>query len=221
MLLLLVGCAHLYPGPATALVDDPRRAPGRRPHPTVVTTPAHPADPREATVAAAASFLGRPTLTVDGVSYRYDCSGLVEASLAAAGVPQTGSTAMLFETARESHLLHRRRQPTPGDVAFFDDTYDRDGDGHLDDPLSHSAVVESVAEDGTITLIHVGSRGVVRFRMNLRHPEEATGPAGEPWNDALRARRPGDSRRTRYLAGELWVGFASFWRVTPGVASTR
>jgi len=171
--------------------------------------------------AAAADFVGDKRLQVGAETYRYDCSGLVEASLASVGLEARGSSAMLFEAARDAGVLHRRRLPSPGDIAFFDDTYDRDGNGRLDDPLSHSAVVESVDRDGTVTLIHVGSRGVVRFRMNLRHPEEPAGPDGEPWNDPLRAWKSGDSRRTRYLAGELWVGFGSFWRLDPPVASTR
>ncbi len=219
---LLAGCAHLYPGPVSALVDAPvseRRPP--RTAAVATAPPPVPRNPQQAAVAAAQGFVGRPRLVVAGETYRFDCSGLVEASLAAAGVPQKGSSAMLFATAREQRVLHRRHLPQPGDVAFFDDTYDRDNDGRLNDPLSHSALVESVAPDGTITLIHLGSAGVVRIRMNLRHPEDARGPTGEVWNDALRARRPTDSRRTRYLAGELWVGFGSFWRAEPAVASTR
>ena len=222
MFLWLVGCAHLYPGPVSALIDGPPAAtPAARGSHPGVPHGAELADPQQLTVAAARGFLGRSRLTVAGDTFRFDCSGLVEASLAAAGIPQKGSTAMLFAEARDQRVLHRRHTPQPGDVAFFDDTYDRDGDGRLDDALSHSAMVEAVAPDGTITLIHIGSAGVVRFHMNLRHPEDARGPDGEPWNDALRAHKAADSRRTRYLAGELWVGFGSFWRVAPAVASTR
>lgn len=219
----LLACAHTFPGPVGSLVDRPAApvdTPARRPgaHPPSARPPA---DPGRAVAAAAAGFVGDRSLVVRGETYRYDCSGLVEASLAAAGIPAEGSSAMLFEAARDAGVLHRRRLPSPGDIAFFDDTYDRDGNGRLDDALSHSAVVEAVDPDGTITLVHVGSRGVVRFHMNLRHPEEGEGPQGQPWNDPLRAKKAGDPRRTRYLAGELWAGFGSFWRLDPPVASTR
>jgi hypothetical protein len=221
VILWLLACAHTFPGPPSALVD---RLPRSRTASVRPPAPVHapPGNPRLATVAAAEGFVGRPRLVVEGTTYRYDCSGLVEAVLAQAGVPHEGSSAMLFADARASHVLHRRRVPEPGDVAFFDDTYDRDRNGRLDDALSHTAIVEAVDPDGTITLIHVGSGGVARFHMNLRHPEDARSPDGKAWNDTLRAHHAEDTRRTRYLAGELWAGFASFWRVDDaGVASTR
>ncbi len=163
-----------------------------------------------AIAAAAAGFVGARALVVAGESYRWDCSGLVEAALAAGGCAHAGSSADLFRQAREERVLHRRRLPSPGDVAFFDDTYDRDGNGRRDDPLSHVAVVESVAGDGTIRLVHVGSRGVTRFVMNLRWPDERADAEGKPLNDPLRSRTAKDSPRTRMLAGELWVAFATF-----------
>lgn len=212
LLLWLLGCAaHLRPpGPLGGLGGAPP------PPVAVAEAPARPAkggDPAATTVATACSFLGERRIEVRGETFRFDCSGLVEASLAGAGLRFRGSSAMLFEAAREHGVLHRRRLPQPGDVAFFDDTYDRNGNGRLDDPLSHTAVVEAVAPDGTVTLIHVGSAGVVRFKMNLRHAEDRTGPDGAVVNDYLRARRASDPPRTRYLSSELWVGFASFWRL--------
>lgn len=118
---------------------------------------------------------------------------------------------MLFDQAKQERVLHRRRIPSPGDIAFFDDTYDRNGNGRLDDPLSHVAVVESVDQGGTITMVHIGSKGVARLMMNLRHPEDRTDTQGTVLNDYMRARSNGDSPRTRYLTGELWVAFASYW----------
>lgn len=220
LLAFLFGCATHFrpPGPLApmgegwvARHDAPRSA-----APGAGSDPAE--GPGATVVATACRFIGQPRIVLDGVTYRQDCSGLVEAALAAAGYDFAGSSAMLFEAARDAGVLHRRRLPFPGDVAFFDDTYDRNGNGRRDDPLSHVAVVEAVAEDGTITLVHVGSKGVVRFRMNLRRPEERSTEGGVVLNDYLRARTPGDGPRTRYLAGELWVGFASFWRLAPSAA---
>jgi hypothetical protein len=150
--------------------------------------------------------------------FRYDCSGFVEASLAAAGCPFTGSSASMWEQARDLHVLHRRRRPSVGDVAFFDNTYDRNGNGRVDDPLSHVAIVERVERDGTIGLVHLGNRGVTRLTMNLRDPETQTDADGRLLNDVLRRRSSADGPRTRYLTGELCVGFASFWRADPAVA---
>ncbi|MFN7143396.1 MAG: CHAP domain-containing protein [Myxococcota bacterium] len=219
LLAWLLACApsvHRMPGPLGGLGADapgaawtlPREA--RPARPAAPTRPAAPPTPL-AIAEAAAAFVGNSALYVDGARYRFDCSGLVEASLASAGCAFRGSTEMLFQQAREHRVLHRKRLPTPGDVAFFDDTYDDNGNGRLDDPLTHVAVVESVDGKGTITLIHVGSKGVTRFLMNLRRPEDRHDADGNLINSYIRHRKAGDSPRTRYLAGELWVAFGSFW----------
>jgi hypothetical protein len=230
LLALLAACApsvYRMPGPLSGLGSEPapewHRRPerARPPAPPPVVRPPKPGPSPEEIAAAAAAYVGASRIEVGGTRYRFDCSGLVEASLASAGCPFTGSSASLFEQARDLRVLHRRRRPSPGDVAFFDNTYDRDGNGRRDDPLSHVAVVESVASDGTITMVHVGSKGVTRLVMNLRHPEDRTNEAGAVINDYLRAPTKGDSPRTRRLAGELWVGFASFWQVDQPAVSER
>ena len=170
---------------------------------------------------AAAHYIGKTSLTCNGKSYRYDCSGFVNVSYARAGY-DLGllNTASLYDLAKEEDLYHRRRRPLVGDVVFFDNTYDRNGNGKLDDPLSHVAIVESIDEDGTITLIHKGSsKGVVRIMMNLEHPEEARSPEGKVWNTPLRSKSSKDPRGTEYLTGQLWVGNASFWSSSALVAT--
>ncbi|MSQ04046.1 MAG: hypothetical protein EXR71_19525 [Myxococcales bacterium] len=220
LLLLLVGCAPAswrMPGPlrglglgadesvATYLArrapEPPAEAPGGKAAPNAIA---------RKIVAAAESFVGDGQLVVRGENYRFDCSGLVEAALAEAGVPASGSSAMLYEQARNAGLLHHRRRPSAGDVAFFDNTYDRNGNGRLDDELTHTAIVVGVDSDGTIALVHVGSGGVVRFSMNLVAPHQEADDNGK-LNDFLRARTRRDPIGTAYLAGELWVAFGRFW----------
>ena len=218
LLALLIGCAsHAYrfPGPLAGLGREPLE---EAPTASEGKAPRTHGD-GDAVAAAAEGFLGDRKLSVRGEAYRFDCSGLVEASLAKAGCAFTGSSADLFEKARAAGVLHRRRVPEVGDVAFFDDTYDRNGNGRLDDPLSHVAVVESVDADGTVHMVHVGSKGVVRLVMNLRDPSTRADEAGKTLNDYLRAQSKRDPARTRYLAGELWVGFGSFWKGDRRVAS--
>ncbi len=222
----MLACApslHRMPGPLAGLGGEPASAwqLPREERPTRARPPSDARPTPNEIAEAAAGFVGERALLVDGERFRWDCSGLVEASLASAGCAFKGSSAMLFEQAKQRRVLHRRRVPTPGDIAFFDDTYDRNGNGRLDDPLSHVAVVESVAPDGTISLVHVGSRGVVRFTMNLRRPEDRTDADGKVVNDNLRARKSGDGPRTRYLAGELWVAFGSFWDARPPAQSVE
>ena len=170
---------------------------------------------------AAAHYIGKTSLTCNGKNYRYDCSGFVNVSYARAGY-DLGllNTSALYDLAKEEDLYHRRRRPLVGDVVFFDNTYDRNGNGKLDDPLSHVAIVESIDEDGTITLIHKGSsKGVVRIVMNLEHPVEARSPEGKVWNSHLRGKSSKDPRGTEYLTGQLWVGNASFWSSSALVAT--
>lgn len=161
---------------------------------------------------AAVGFLGADRLSVDGERYAWDCSGLVAAAYARAGIALRGSSADLYALSRELGVLHHRKRPLPGDVAFFDDTYDRNGNGRRDDELSHVAIVEAVDADGTITLVHKGNKGVVRTRMNLGQPDVARTPEGALLNDVLRA---GTRGRGASLTGELWRAFGSLWKADP------
>jgi cell wall-associated NlpC family hydrolase len=177
-----------------------------------------PAGPRErrrgARVAEAASaYLGASKLRHGGESFRYDCSGLVMAAHARAGLELAGSSESMMTMAKEAGVFHKRKRPQVGDVAFFRDTYDRNGNGRLDDPITHVAVVVSVDEDGTVHMVHKGGRGVTRLSMNLHSKSEHADPQGKEINSYLRSRRSNDRAGTRYLAGELWIGFGSFWRV--------
>lgn len=159
-----------------------------------------------------AALIGKSKVVVNGTTYRADCSGFVEAAYAKAGMSLGGSSADLFELARDLGVLHHKKMPSPGDVAFFDDTWDRNGNGRRDDPLSHVALVESVSDDGEIVLIHRGGSGITRIRMNLKEPHVGRREDGVVLNDGLRAGRDDGGPR---LTAELWRGFASFWAVAP------
>ncbi len=157
---------------------------------------------------AAGSFVGKQRLRVDGESYRYDCSGFVCAAYAKADVPVDGNSKALYRMARSAGVLHKRKTPQVGDIAFFDNTYDRDGNGRRDDSLTHVAIVESVDADGTAVLVHVGSKGVKRLAINLRDPSSHQDSAGNEINSYLRSGRSDGGPR---LAGELFVAWGSLW----------
>ena len=144
---------------------------------------------------------------------RYDCSGMVNAAYSQAGIDLAGAnSASMFKLAKERNVFHRLKTPRPGDVAFFDNTHDRNNNNRLDDRLTHVAVVEKVDDDGTITLIHKGGSGVTRTKMNLRRPATHKDDSGKVLNSHLRYRSSRDRRRTKYLTGQLWRGFASLWK---------
>jgi len=226
LLVLSVGCVHRggmpVPGPLGSLGqevgrddaglarhDPPQKAkPGRR-----RPSRASPASGTgEAVAEGGASLIGRSKVVINGTTYRSDCSGFVEAAYAKAGLSLGGSSADLFDQARELGVLHHKKTPSPGDVAFFDDTWDRNGNGRRDDPLSHVALVEQVGDDGEIILIHHGGSGITRIRMNLRDPHVGRREDGVVLNDGLRAGRDDGGPR---LTAELWRGFASFWAAPP------
>lgn len=157
---------------------------------------------------AAEKMLGAKRLRVGDRNYRYDCSGFVMAAHAEASIEIDGSTKMLYEKAKNEHIFHRRKKPYVGDVVFFDNSYDRNKNGRRDDKLTHIAIVEKVETDGTMILIHLGSKGVVRTIMNLYHPDLHRDQNGKELNSFLRA-----GKSTPNLTGELWVGFASLWKL--------
>lgn len=148
--------------------------------------------------------------------FRDDCSGFVSAVFSQVGVPMDGLVATIWDNAVDHDALHWDEVPAVGDLVFFDDTWDRNGNGRVDDALTHIAVVIDVEPDGTIVYAHSGtSRGRSVGRMNLVDPHLHEDPAtGARWNDYLREPEPWDPPEAMYLSGELWVGFG---RVDPSV----
>ena len=173
----------------------------------------------QAVARTAGDLVGARRLVVRGDTFRYDCSGFVAAAHAGARVELGESSRGLYDLARDEGLLHRRRVPAVGDIAFFDNTYDRNRNRRRDDQLTHVAIVESVDQAGTITLVHKGSRGVVRMEMNLKHPSERRDADGRELNDYLRSSSDKDGGPV--LSGQLWRAFASLWALEPdGVTVT-
>ena len=180
---------------------------------TTIFDDARPDDDADRTAArrrvaeAAARSVGRGPLVVNGERYRMDCSGVAHAIYARAGFPlgTVGDTRHLFELARTRGSL-RRSDPLPGDLAFFDFTWDADGNGALDDQLSHVAVVERVEPDGTVVLVHRVGERVVRTRMNLARPHDRNDEHGAPLNHFLRSASGGHPAKT---TAELFVAYGS------------
>jgi hypothetical protein len=166
---------------------------------------------------AAEGFLDKRKLIVHGEKYRYDCSGMICAAHVKAGLPTSGNTRSLHEKSKDLGVLHKRKRPDVGDVAFFDNTWDRNKNGRRDDMLTHIAVVETVERDGTITLIHLGGSGVKRLVMNMRHPSSKLNADGKPWNSVLRKGKDGGP----VLTGELCRGFGSLWSESDGWLALR
>ncbi len=193
--ILLAGCAS-----KTLTIPGPLGGLGERP----ATHRTHSPQFGDAIAVAARRFLIQPPK-----GFRADCSGFVSAALVHGGVGVTGTTATLWQQSREARWLHRRRTPRVGDLAFFDNTWDRNDNGKLDDSLTHVAVVISVDGNGTATLAQAGtSGGRSTLQMNLHRPSDVHLEATQI-NGFLRRRTPSDPPGTSYLASELWRGFAT------------
>ena len=124
-----------------------------------------------------------------------DCSGFARWIYAREGVDLAALPARPGENGVSNirRLAAARRalrvRPRRGDLVFFRDTTRRHG-------LTHIGVVDWVGPGGRATFVHRSNKGIVRSRLDLRHPHLAR------TNDYIR-------RRPRRLTGELAAGFAS------------
>jgi hypothetical protein len=173
----------------------------------------------------AGEAVGKGPIVVNGERFRMDCSGVARGIYARAGhklgtvevAGATNDTRVLFEMVRRTGSL-RRHHPLPGDLAFFDDTWDQNGNGLRDDPLSHVAVVEKVEDDGTVLLVHRVGKSIVRARMNLDFPLDRHDKSGRTLNHYLRTAQGGEPAKT---TAELFVAFGSFPLTEPPLVATR
>ena len=100
---------------------------------------------------------------------------------------------------------HKRKKPRPGDLVFFDNTYDINKDKKVNDPFTHVGIVEKVMKNGTIYFIHYinPKLGVVRDKLNLKKPNS------KKRNSYIRDRRKYPHPKKKYLTGQLFAGFAT------------
>lgn len=212
LLLLASGCVHALP--AVEGPDGPMQ-PSREAPPLVRV-----GEPVGLQLADRATRL----VDHDGSLLRRDCSGLIETLFLQQGLALPTAEVAGNAVAREFEGFKRegalvQQHPLPGDLAFFDDTYDRNHNGRLDDPLTHVALVTEVDLEGTLTLVHFGSHGVTSFRMNLAQLHAPRDGRGRRINDRLRVQTRRDPPRTHYLASELFVAFGRAAEPTPALAN--
>jgi len=201
------------PVPVAIPVAETTLAPADRPSPPAPRPPAEPppVDPVQRMLAAARAELGKR-----GGREGIDCSTFVRSAYRAAGIdlyseasPRDNGVQAIRRYVRRHGRLHRRRQPAPGDLVFFDNSYDRNRNRLLDDRLTHLGIVEEVLADGTTLVLHSTNHGVVREPMNLRRQHTRTDRGGEPINAVLRRRTSHDAPGTPHFMSELFAGFGT------------
>jgi hypothetical protein len=168
--------------------------------------------------ARAASFVGeRGAFGVGGERFPADCTGFVQAVYEAEGVPLRAMMREAAPSARSGVAAALGAMeaygvvfggggewPAPGDLVFWNDTYDRNRNGRADDRLTHVGVVEYVV-DGTVVFVHRGGKAVARGAMNPERPSEAKAD-GVVVNSHIR-RKSARLERVPVLAGALFAGY--------------
>jgi len=194
ILFFFAGCAAIQPAAGsdrayTSSIGSNRTAstdagsdisgakPPRRPR-SSVTEPK-----RLLVVEGALSLIGKNAIVVKGKTFPNDCTGVVRAAYWYAGIDlakdfskYTGNgVTRIYKTLKAKNLLYITNTPVPGDIIFWDNSYDRNEDGEWNDPLTHTGIVVSVSDDGQIEYVHANYRkGIVIEYMNLADPDTNT-----------------------------------------------
>jgi len=173
-------------------------------------------------LATARSLLGQKPearVTVKGKAFVLDCIGTVSAAWWGAGIDiqkdfsqySGNGVTRLYKSLAAGKVLHQQKKPQPGDIVFWDNTWDANGDGIFgNDGHTHAGIVMQVDNDGTVHYLHESaSRGIVISYMNPLHPKTIRDSKGKTLNSPmyLGAREGKSSNPSRWLSGDLWEAF--------------
>ena len=171
-----------------------------------------------AIVRTATQLIGASALEVNGRPIAADCAGVTRAIFMKHGIdlydssardPNANGVRLIDAHVRQYGTLHRGPVVYPGDLVFFDNTWDYNGDGKVNDPLTHVGIVEGQEPDGTILFISRVAGAIEHYRMNLALPHVHATAEGKVLNDYLRRKDGRDPAETGYLTGELFAQFGT------------
>lgn len=157
----------------------------------------------------------------NGKSFLYDCQGTVARIYWAQGIDLTrnyalpeyqhmrGGVPRIYATYKADGKVHFNKVPKPADLVFFDNTWDDNGNGRMDDPFTHIGMVETVDADGTVSVIHHCSKGIKVYKMNLSKPTVYQDDSGKVLNNFIRRQSSDDPPGTSYVLGNYFSGFAA------------
>jgi hypothetical protein len=173
---------------------------------------------RNAIVRTAAKLVGTKTIKSNGRRIAYDCAGVTRAVFLAHGIDlydgepgdsDANGVRIIHAHIQQQGTFHRGPVARPGDLVFFHNTWDYNGDGKVNDPLTHVGIVERQEPNGTVIFISRVADAIERYHLNLSLPHVHKSVDGRILNDYLRRRDVSDQADTNYLTGELFAQFAT------------
>jgi hypothetical protein len=173
---------------------------------------------RTAIVRSAARLVGARTIEINGRQIAYDCAGVTRAIYLEHGIDlyegsggeyKGNGVRLIYANVKQHGMLHQGPIVHPGDLVFFDNTWDLNGDGILNDALTHVGVVERVESDGTVVFISRVADAIERYRMNLALPHVHQTTDGRVLNDYIRRKRASDPEDMGHLTGELFAFYGT------------
>jgi hypothetical protein len=173
---------------------------------------------RTAIVQTAGRLVGATTILANGRRIAYDCAGVTRAVFLEHGIdlyesgtpdPKANGVRLIHHHISRHGKFHHGPGVRPGDLIFFDNTWDYNRDGITNDPLTHVGIVERQENDGTVVFISRVAGSIERYRMNLALPHVHRTSEGRILNDYIRRRELDDPPDTAYLTGQLFSGFGT------------
>ena len=162
---------------------------------------------------------GRSNVSNNGRRFSLDCSGVVSAIYWRAGIDlqaayplYTGNgVTRIHRYLGDKDLLYRPEEPAPGDIIFWDNSYDMNGNGLADDELTHIGMVVDVSPEGDVTYIHHDYiSGVILARM---YPPD---PGDRSRNNGMRMQSLGPTPDGKSTSGELYRQAGRGWELEEG-----
>jgi hypothetical protein len=130
-------------------------------------------------VQTAAKLVGAKTITSNGRRIAYDCAGVTRAVFLTHGIdlyagepgdPDANGVRIIHAHIQQQGTFHQGPAAHPGDLVFFNNTWDFNRDGKVNDPLTHVGIVERREPNGTIIFISRVADAIERYHMNLSLP---------------------------------------------------
>lgn len=148
-----------------------------------------------------------------------DCIGFVLSVYKKAGLDLRklygdgrGGVSSLYDGLEKRGWVFQDTVAKPGDLIFFDHTYDINRNGKWDDPLSHIGIITEVGKHQTMTYIHFGSGRVEEEKINLSYPRTHAFKRSDGGltviNSYLRRDRGEGFERRMYVASYFYRSFA-------------